>query len=66
MPDSAGKRQRREVKAKKATARDERRIARNVRRAARASGEPLPDEPIHDAEGLEMEEERPEGLPSTD
>ena len=66
MPDSAGKRQRREVKAKKATARDERRIARNVRRAARAGGEPLPEEPTPGEEGLEMEEERHEGLPSTD
>jgi len=32
MPDSFGKRQRREVKAKAAAAREERRIARNRRR----------------------------------
>jgi hypothetical protein len=35
MPDSAGKRQRREVKAKKRLARDERRTARNERREER-------------------------------
>lgn len=38
MPDSFGKRQREQVKGKKATAREERRLARNQRRAQRASG----------------------------
>ncbi|HLB62348.1 MAG TPA: hypothetical protein VJN50_06415 [Actinomycetota bacterium] len=38
MPDSFGKRQRREVKAKKAAAREERRVARNQRRQDRAAG----------------------------
>ena len=38
MPDSFGKRQRREVNAKKAVAREERRIARNQRRADREAG----------------------------
>ena len=43
MPDSFGKRQRREVKAKAAAAREERRIARNRRRENRAAG--IVDEP---------------------
>jgi len=38
VPDSFGKRQRREVKAKKAVAREERRLARNQRREDRAAG----------------------------
>jgi hypothetical protein len=38
MPDSAGKRQRREVKAKKAAAIEERRLARTKRREDRAAG----------------------------
>jgi hypothetical protein len=38
MPETFGKRQRREVKAKKAAAREERRLARNQRRADRAAG----------------------------
>ena len=38
MPDSFGKRQRREVKAKKAAAREGRRVARNQRREDRAAG----------------------------
>ena len=38
MPDSYGKRQRRDVKAKKAVAREERRVARNQRREDRAAG----------------------------
>jgi hypothetical protein len=38
VPDSFGKRQREQVKGKKATAREERRLARNQRRAERASG----------------------------
>jgi hypothetical protein len=50
MPDSAGKRQRREVKAKKQRARDERRTARNERREDRAArgvdDDWLSDEPV--------------------
>jgi hypothetical protein len=38
MPDSYGKRQRREVKAKKAVAREERRAARKQRSEDRAAG----------------------------
>ena len=38
MPDSMGKRQRRDVKARKAAAREGRRVARNQRREDRASG----------------------------
>lgn len=38
MPDSYGKRQRREVKAKKAVAREERRVARKQRNEDRAAG----------------------------
>ena len=39
MPETFGKRQREGVKARKATAREDRRIARNNRKQARASGE---------------------------
>jgi hypothetical protein len=38
MPETYGKRQRQGVKAKKAAAREQRRIARNERREARAAG----------------------------
>jgi hypothetical protein len=38
MPETYGKRQRQGVKAKKAAAREERRIARNQRREAIAAG----------------------------
>jgi hypothetical protein len=38
MPESYGKRQRQTVKAKKVAAREQRRIARNQRRADRAAG----------------------------
>ncbi len=38
MPDSFGKRARREVKANKAAAREERRVARNQRDKDRAAG----------------------------
>jgi hypothetical protein len=40
MPESVGKRQRRDVKAKKAVAREKRREARNKRREDRATGLP--------------------------
>jgi hypothetical protein len=50
MPESFGKRQRREAKARKAAAREERRVERNRRRA---SGEPqewmLEDQPAASA-----------------
>ena len=39
MPETFGKRQREDVKARKAAAKEERRIARNTRKDARASGE---------------------------
>ncbi|TMK80126.1 MAG: hypothetical protein E6G47_07370 [Actinobacteria bacterium] len=52
MPETFGKRQREGVKARKAAAREERRIARNTRKEARASGELadtwLSDPPNHD------------------
>jgi hypothetical protein len=58
MPETFGKRQRQGVKARKAAAREERRIARNQRKEARASGELcitwLADPPDH-------EEDRPRG-----
>jgi hypothetical protein len=38
MPDSFGKRQRRDAKAKKAVSREERRVARAQRREDRAAG----------------------------
>jgi hypothetical protein len=43
MPETFGKRQRQGVKARKAAAREDRRIARIQRREARAAG--LPDQP---------------------
>jgi hypothetical protein len=50
VPDSAGKRQRREVKARKAAAIEERRLARNQRRTDRANGvfvdDPLDETPL--------------------
>jgi hypothetical protein len=39
MPETFGKRQRQGVKAKKAAAREERRVARNRRKEERATGE---------------------------
>lgn len=39
MPETFGKRQRQGVKAKKAADRDARRVARNQRREARATGD---------------------------
>src|SRR5438045_4006226 len=46
MPDTWGKRQRRDVKAKKAAATEERRIARNKRREDRAAGLIEPGPPL--------------------
>lgn len=57
MPDSAGKRQRREVKARKAAAIEERRLARNQRREDRANGvleeDPLDLTPLTEAQAME-------------
>ena len=62
MPDSFGKRQRREVKAKKAVAREERRLARKQRDEDRAAGLIDPGTPIEpndpDALGPPLPEER--------
>ncbi len=44
MPDTYGKRQRESVKARKAAAKEERRIARHQRREAHAAGVPFPPE----------------------
>ena len=59
MPESYGKRQRNQVKAKKATAKEERRLARNQRRADREAGvlEPGPGEgPPNDSVDLATRE----------
>jgi hypothetical protein len=50
MPDSMGKRQRRDVKARKAAAIEERRLARARRREDRANGLLEPGSPIAEAE----------------
>lgn len=59
MADSAGKRQRRDVNARKAVAREERRVARTARRRDRAAGLIEPGPPIGPAEQHEW-------LPSRD
>ncbi len=53
MPDSVGKRQRRDANAKKAAAREERRIARAGRRKDREAGLIEPGPPIGPAEQRE-------------
>jgi hypothetical protein len=66
MPDSYGKRQRNQVKAKKAAAREERRLARNRRRAQREDGLPAdyteegssPPETDPEAEGSDVRGDR--------
>jgi hypothetical protein len=50
MPDSMGKRQRRDVKARKAAAIEERRLARARRREDRANGLLEPGSPIVEPE----------------
>ena len=50
MADSAGKRQRRDVNARKAVAREERRVARTARRRDREAGLIEPGPPIGPAE----------------
>jgi hypothetical protein len=52
MPESVGKRMRRDAKAKKAVAREERRLARNQRREDRAAGIIEPGTPIEASEDL--------------
>jgi hypothetical protein len=53
MPDSFGKRQRRDANAKKAVAREERRLARAARRRDRAAGLIEAGPPIGPAEQQE-------------
>jgi hypothetical protein len=53
MPDSIGKRKRRDVNAKKAAAREERRVARAERRRDREAGLIEPGPPIGPAEQSE-------------
>lgn len=52
MPESMGKRQRRDAKVKKAATREERRLARNQRREDRAAGLIEPGTPIEESEDL--------------
>ncbi|HET7236322.1 MAG TPA: hypothetical protein VFK59_07810 [Actinomycetota bacterium] len=54
MPDSIGKRKRRDVNAKKAAAREERRVARAERRRDREAGLIEPGPPIGPAEQAEF------------
>ena len=62
MPDSYGKRNRETVKARKATARDERRIARNRRRKGLAPPLSDPSEPLVQVEPqAEADSESSEG-----
>lgn len=60
MPETFGKRQREGVKARKAAAREDRRIARNSRKEARASGASddtwLADPPNYDEQAVVNEE----------
>ncbi|MGH2634642.1 MAG: hypothetical protein ACRDHU_00600 [Actinomycetota bacterium] len=53
MPDSLGKRQRRDANAKKAAAREERRVARNARRRDREAGLIEPGPPLGEPEQAE-------------
>jgi hypothetical protein len=53
MPDSIGKRKRKDVNAKKQVARDERRVARAERRRDREAGLIEPGPPIGPAEQAE-------------
>jgi hypothetical protein len=54
MPDSVGKRKRRDVTARKAAAREERRVARAARRRDRAAGLIEAGPPIGPAEQSEF------------
>jgi hypothetical protein len=66
MPDSVGKRQRRDANAKKAAAREERRLARAARRRDREAGLIEAGPPLGPAEQSEFLPARPEqaDLPS--
>jgi hypothetical protein len=55
VPESFGKRQRGDAKAKKTAAREKRRVARNKRREDRASGVLEPGTPIAPSETDETE-----------
>jgi hypothetical protein len=57
MPDSLGKRQRRDANVKKAAAREERRVARAQRRKDREAGLIEPGTPIGPAEQIEWVED---------
>lgn len=61
MPESFGKRARGDVTARKAAAREARRIARNERRQARAAGLLEPGPPLADPEDEEEGRLEPEG-----
>ena len=66
MPDTYGKRQREGVKARKAAAKEERRIARNQRREAQAAGELFPSEDeelLGEANATSGDAERSEATP---
>ena len=61
MPDTPGKRQRREVKAKRRQAKDERRTSRTLRKDDPNAPEPLLDEngfPVYDEDGYPVFVER--------
>ena len=58
MPDSAGKRHRREVKERKSAAAEARRLARNQRRADRANGVLVEEDPSLARPITEAEAER--------
>lgn len=61
MPESFGKRQRRDVTARKAAAREERRIARNKRREDRAAGLLEPGPPLAEPEPDDYDDGVPAG-----
>lgn len=70
MPDTPGKRQRREVKAKRRQAKDERRTSRTLRKDDPNAPEPLLDEngfPVYDEDGYPVFVERePDALDEVD
>ena len=59
MPDSMGKRQRRDVKTKKAAAAEQRRLARAQRREDRAAGLIEPGPPLAEPEPDEFPDDEP-------